>query len=208
MTSYYHRPPIDCCSAPQTAKAKGQTLIMSRQKEPFLIRHECKIWTGNYGWHAQVRDTAHPSGNPLQLYSIFTLVFVFCVSTGALECVCVSCKRACVYVYIHIWASTRCTCWCKVPLACDVPHVCTRSSCVHMLAQLFPLRVRKEVVFGGDKYTGCTLSAATQTQAGCMPAVKRGLYLCMCVTLCVWIKGGEAGEGYEHVWRFCLQGEG
>lgn len=34
---------------------------------------------------------------------------------------------------------------------------------------------------GGDKYTGGTLSAATQTQVGNIPAVKRGLYLCMCV---------------------------
>lgn len=39
------------------------------------------------------------------------------------------------------------------------------------------------MVLWGDRYTGGTLSAATQTQAGSLPAVKRGLYLCMCLTL-------------------------
>lgn len=51
-----------------------------------------------------------------------------------------------------------------------------------MLAQSFPPRVRKRAVLWGDRYTGGTLSAATQTQPGTIPAVKRGLYLCMCVT--------------------------
>lgn len=137
----------------------------------------------------------------------------FFVSQQVLLSVCVSCKRACADVYIHIWASTRRTCWCacmfiRFHFVCDVPHVCTPCSCVCMLAQLFPLRVRTWVVFGGDKYTGGTLSAATQTQAGWMPALKRGLYLCMCVTLRIWIKGREAGEGLSMYGGFASREKG
>ncbi len=47
---------------------------------------------------------------------------------------------------------------------------------MYMLAKLFPLGVEKRVVLWGDKYTGGTLSAATQTRAGSIPAVKRGFY--------------------------------
>lgn len=85
MTSYYRRPPIDCCSASQTAKAKGQTLIMSRQRAPFLIRHECKNLNGKLGGvrKREIRHI-HPvlwSGCPQ--YSLGSL---FCLSTGALQC--------------------------------------------------------------------------------------------------------------------------
>lgn len=79
-------------------------------------------------------------------------------------------------MYLHLY---------KVGIACVTLHVCVCDAGVYMLAQLFSLRDRKLVVLGGDKYTGGTLSAATQTQAGSIPAVKRGLYLCMCVTLCL-----------------------
>lgn len=73
-----------------------------------------------------------------------------------------------------------------------------------MLAQLFPLGVKE----AGDKYTGGTLSAATQTQAGSIPAVKRGslfVYVCDSMRL---IQGKRSTEGYCQVGKFCLQGEG
>lgn len=60
---------------------------------------------------------------------------------------------------------------------------------------------------GGDKYSGGTLSAATQTQAGSIPAVKRGLYLCVCVAVCVRIKAKETRKGSAKEGGFCLQGE-
>lgn len=168
------------------------------------VKSEREITAGMHKWEIQhIHLAIHCSCTQYLLLSLFF------VSQQVLLSVCVCHAREPVCMFTFIFEHPQ-----GVPV--DVrfhlhvmSHMCARGAraciCWHSFS---PLRVRKEVVFGGDKYTGCTLSAATQTQAGCMPAVKRGLYLCMCVTLCVWIKGGEAGEGYEHVWRFCLQGEG
>lgn len=54
-----------------------------------------------------------------------------------------------------------------------------------MLAQLFPPGVGTQGgVSGGDKYTSGILSVATQTQAGSIPAVKRGsLFVYVCVSM-------------------------
>ena len=75
----------------------------------------------------------------------------------------------------------------KVAIACGIPHVCVLRWCVDAGTAVSP-RSREAggvggCVGGGDKYTSGTLSAATQTRAGSSPAVRRGLYLCMCVTL-------------------------
>lgn len=85
MTSYYHRPTIDCCSASQTGKAKGQTLIMSRQKAPFLIRHECKNLNGKLGGERK-REIRHIHPVRWSGCAQYSLRSLFCLSTGALQC--------------------------------------------------------------------------------------------------------------------------
>ena len=99
-------------------------------------------------------------------------------------CVCLhsylSIHRVCLWMYLHVD---------KVAIACGIPHVCVLRWCVDAGTAVSPLsREAGGVGVGGggmgcDKYTGGTLSAATQTRAGSSPAVRRGLYLCMCVTL-------------------------
>lgn len=67
-----------------------------------------------------------------------------------------------------------------------ISHMCScpRGAWLYCtLAQLLPLRAGERAALRGDRYTGGTLSAATQTQPGTIPAVKRGLYWCMCATL-------------------------
>lgn len=151
---------------------------------------------GKLGWHAQVRVAARPSGNLFQLYSIFTLLFVFSALNRCSRvhvcaapvtereresvrlCVCLhshlSIHGVCLWMYLHVD---------KVAIACGIPHVCVLRWCVDAGTAVSPRSREAGGVGGGDKYTSGTLSAATQTRAGSSPAVRRGLYLCMCVTL-------------------------
>ena len=82
-------------------------------------------------------------------------------------CACIVCLHS--YVSLHRVLIYMDVCEAATLHVCVVPVPI--GSIVHMLAQQFPLGGGKRVVSEGDKYTCGTLSAATQTQAGTIPAV-------------------------------------
>lgn len=139
--------------------------------------------------------------------NIYSTLFLCVVSQQVSTNVCLhsylSIHRVHLLMYLHVY---------EVASAVISHMVCVQRSVLAFMGNLgtcwhsyFPSESGKRVALGGgDGYTGGTLSAATQTQAGSIPAVKRGLYLCMCLTP----KGREAQERYSQVLRFRLQGEG
>lgn len=176
MTSYYHRPPADCSRASQTAKAKGQTLIMSRQKELFLIRHECKIWMRNEAVAHRQQLQLCLAGNWFQLETIFTLIYWVRLSTGAGERVCASYEASSRLIFLT---------WIKLPL-CAIAHVLAQCWRVDAGTAISP---RSREASGAVRvWGGLTniLVAHYQQQHKHRLAVYqllKGGFICMCVQL-------------------------